>query len=507
VRGVVLAQLRHAVGAQVAAVAAVVIILLAGPLNGLSAARVSWLASAGFAAATLVAAGRIAGRLPAGAPARRFWWAIGAMAVATGGGYLLQAVTANHPDDLALNPVSEALLGLGAVAVVIIMCTYPLGASTAGQRLRVGLDMTTVMVCAAVFGWYVPAPAGGHTPLAILAGPVVMLVAVFAVTKLLLAGRPPFSFQTGLLGAAAAAIGGVLGSAAPSLLAHGHADWLFAFSALGDGCMMVAVWLQLRQVQVDPQALQRPRRRSFSVLPYVAVAAVYGLLFVVAAHAEQLGSRTWPVLIGAAVSTALVVIRQLTAFADNDRLLGQLRHTLRERDELTTRLRDMAFRDSLTGLANRALFHDRLDSALARAHRSGATVAVMLIDLDDFKPVNDRHGHAAGDAVLRAVADRVRTCLRDTDTVARLGGDEFAVVLDNPLPESLTALARRIVAATADPYWHGGERLTVGASIGLAVNIGGQCDGDRLLRDADAAMYAAKRSGKNSFATYPVMAD
>jgi diguanylate cyclase len=223
----------------------------------------------------------------------------------------------------------------------------------------------------------------------------------------------------------------------------------------------------------------------------------------VAAAAERLDPRTWFVLVGAAASTALVVIRQLTAFADNARLLDELREALRERDRLTTRLHEMAFHDGLTGLANRTLFHDQLDAALARARRSGHTVAVMLLDLDDFKPVNDRHGHAAGDAVLQAVALRLRACMRESDTVARLGGDEFAVVLDNPAPASLDPLAQRIVAAIAEPCWHAGEPLTVGVSVGLAINAGGGTDGDQLLRDADAAMYAAKSSSKSTYATYP----
>jgi diguanylate cyclase (GGDEF)-like protein len=506
VLAVVRARLRGGLCAQVAVVAVVVVGLLIGPLHGLAEARVSWLASVGFSVGTLVAARRVAGRLPEGSPVRRFYWAIAANSVAIACAYLYQTVTAHGPADLMIDPVSQAVLGLGATVVVVVMCTYPLGATTVRERLRLWLDMATVMVCAGVFGWYFSAPTGQQSALAILTGPVLMLVAVFAVAKLLIAGRPPFSPRTGLIGAAAAAIGGVIAVAGPALLTHGHANWLFALSALGDAGLMLAVSTQLREVEADPEVLQRQRRRSFSVLPYVGVAAVYGLLFTAAAATQTMDAHTWLVLVGAGTSTALVVIRQLTAFADNDRLLGQLREALRERDDLTARLQDMAFRDSLTGLANRALFHDRLDGALARARRTGDTVAVMLLDLDDFKPVNDRHGHAAGDAVLRAVAQRLSACLRETDTVARLGGDEFAIVLDNPLPESLEMLAQRVVTAVAEPCWHGGERLTVGGSIGLAVNVGGGCDGDRLLRDADAAMYAAKRGGKNSYATYPAMA-
>jgi diguanylate cyclase len=487
------------VRARVVAAAIIVVALAVGPFEGLAAARLSWLASVGFTVATLITARRVAGRLPAHAPARRFWWAVAANAAAGGCGYLYQTVTA---ESLNIGPVTQVLLGTGAAGIVVIMCTYPLGLTSTRDQLRFWLDMATVMMGAAVFGWYFSAD-GNQSLLTIVTGPVVLLVAVFAVAKLLIAGQPPFTVPTGLIGAGAAAIGALTGVAGPGLLAQGHAGWLLALSALGDACMMIAASVQLRQVQADPLTLQRTRSRPYSVLPYVAVAAVYGLLLTVATVAESLDPRTWFVLIGAAAITALVVIRQLTALADNARLLGDLRDALRDRDLLTTRLHDMAFHDGLTGLANRALFHDRLDSALAGARRSGHTVGVMLLDLDDFKPVNDRHGHAAGDAVLKAVALRLHACVREADTVARLGGDEFAVVLDNPAPDSLDDLAQRVVAEVAQPCWHDNEPLIVGASIGVATSANGSANGDQLLRDADAAMYAAKSRGKNSYATYP----
>jgi diguanylate cyclase len=493
------ARIRMGVRAQVVTATVVVVALIVGPFDGLAAARLSWLASVAFAVGTLIAARRVAGQLPARDPARRFWWAVAVNALAGACGYLYQAVFA---ESLTVGPVTQALLGAGAAGLVVIMCTYPLGLTSTRDRLRFWLDMATVMVGAAVFGWYFSA-TGGQSMLTILTGPVVLLVAVFAVAKLLIAGRPPFTVPTGLIGAGAATIGAVTAVAGPGLLAHGHVGGLFALSALGDACMMIAASVQLRRVQADPQALQRPPSRPYSILPYVAVAAVYGLLLSVAALAEALDPRTWFVVIGAATITALVVVRQLTAFADNARLVGELRDALREQDRLATRLHDMAFHDGLTGLANRALFHDRLDTALAGARRSGHTVGVMLLDLDDFKPVNDRHGHAAGDAVLKAVALRLRACVRESDTVARLGGDEFAVVLDNPTPGSLDRLAQRVVAEVAQPCWHDDQPLTVGVSIGVATSAAGVADGDQLVRDADAAMYAAKSRGKYANATHP----
>ena len=503
----------HGAGAPIAAVAlAVVAVLLVEPAGVPAIARISWLASAGFAAVTLVAAVQLAGRLPAGAPARRFWWAVAGYGVTACAAFLWQAIDLGIPEMSGLpelHPISEVLLAVGSAGIVAVMATYPLGAGTHRERLRLWLDLATVLVAAGAFALYfllAPGQDTGWWARSVVVGKsVIMLMAVFAVAKLLLAGRQPFSIQTGLIGAAAAAIGGLLGPLSQPLA--GQPGFWFAASALGDGCMMIAAVLQLRQVRADPAASERNRRRTYSVLPYLAVAAVYALLVTVVTSGEHSPGQIWTVLVGAGAGIALMVVRQLTAFADNDRLLGRLREALAERDELTDRLRDLAFRDSLTGLANRALFHDRLGAALSSARRAGTPVAVMLVDLDDFKQVNDRHGHAAGDALLRAVGQRLRDCVRDADTVARLGGDEFGVILDNPGPGQLDLPARRIVTAVGEPYWHVGERLTVGASIGIAVTVAGQADEDQLLRDADAAMYTAKRNGKNSVATYPTLDD
>jgi diguanylate cyclase (GGDEF)-like protein len=166
---------------------------------------------------------------------------------------------------------------------------------------------------------------------------------------------------------------------------------------------------------------------------------------------------------------------------------------LREREN---ELRRLAFQDPLTGLANRSLFHERVARALA-THASGAgTFAVFFIDLDGFKEVNDGLGHSAGDAVLRAVADRLRDCLRETDTVARFGGDEFAILMERlASPEEVHATATRIVAAVQAPVGLGAREATVTASVGVALNRAGD-SADDILREADLAMYTAKTTGK-----------
>jgi diguanylate cyclase (GGDEF)-like protein len=173
-----------------------------------------------------------------------------------------------------------------------------------------------------------------------------------------------------------------------------------------------------------------------------------------------------------------------------------------ERTRLEIALSHQAFHDSLTNLANKALFTDRVGHALARAERGGGGLAVLFIDLDEFKLVNDGLGHTAGDELLVAVADRFRLCLRATDTAARLGGDEFAVLIEDVTTEhDAEVVAQQLLDALKEPFTIGQRELYVRASIGIAHGHSGvACD--QLLRDADIAMYGAKRSGKNRYRTF-----
>jgi diguanylate cyclase len=164
--------------------------------------------------------------------------------------------------------------------------------------------------------------------------------------------------------------------------------------------------------------------------------------------------------------------------------------------EFARRLQTLAFHDPLTGLPNRALLGDRMEAALRRARRYGSQVLVALLDLDDFKPVNDRHGHAVGDAVLCETARRLQRSLRATDTVARLGGDEFVLVVEDA-QEAMSSVADRLLAAFDEPFRVEGLTLALSPSIGIVPAAAGDDCADRLLRRADAAMYRAKAAGKH----------
>lgn len=167
-----------------------------------------------------------------------------------------------------------------------------------------------------------------------------------------------------------------------------------------------------------------------------------------------------------------------------------------ERAKATEEIRQMALSDPLTGLSNRAHFTRAIERAIADARRHGDSLGVLFLDLDDFKPVNDRLGHAAGDQVLVELARNVQSSLRATDTVARMGGDEFAVILPRLLDsESINHAARKIAMSVATPTLIDGEQISVTASIGAALFDPETDDADSLLGKADSAMYQAKRTG------------
>jgi diguanylate cyclase (GGDEF)-like protein/PAS domain S-box-containing protein len=178
----------------------------------------------------------------------------------------------------------------------------------------------------------------------------------------------------------------------------------------------------------------------------------------------------------------------------------QLARIAIERQEMVDHLIRQAFTDSLTGLPNRALLQDRLIQALVRTRRREGVVAVIFLDLDRFKVVNDRYGHHAGDQLLKLVAERLRGCVRAEDTVARFGGDEFVILLEDGLDEGeVREVAQRVLSRFETPLELGDESVRVVPSIGIAVDGTGTREPSDLLREADRAMYEAKRRGNGGY--------
>jgi diguanylate cyclase (GGDEF)-like protein len=184
------------------------------------------------------------------------------------------------------------------------------------------------------------------------------------------------------------------------------------------------------------------------------------------------------------------------------RMIG-VSQDITERKRQDEEARFLAYHDSLTGLPNRRLLDDRLKQAVFLAQRRDSGVAVMLIDLDRFKQVNDSLGHRAGDAVLREVGHRLSGCVRKADTLARHGGDEFVIVIpDLQMESDCQVVAEKVLHALETPFRVDGREFRIGASIGISLYPADAGDGEMLLRNADVAMYRAKQLGQNNYLFY-----
>jgi diguanylate cyclase (GGDEF)-like protein len=209
-------------------------------------------------------------------------------------------------------------------------------------------------------------------------------------------------------------------------------------------------------------------------------------------------------------------ISDVTAFDENDLVLfetfnshagvllqnGRLEQSLAQVTELQEQLRHQAYHDALTGLPNRALFAARVAEAVESAESDTESRAVLFLDLDGFKFVNDSWGHAVGDEMLVHVAERLRHATRPGDTPARLGGDEFAVLLPDTNTADAEMVAQRIRDALAEPFWLSGREMSADASIGIALTGENAVTGEELLRNADIAMYVAKADDRTHYAIY-----
>jgi len=178
----------------------------------------------------------------------------------------------------------------------------------------------------------------------------------------------------------------------------------------------------------------------------------------------------------------------------------EVRLLYKELEQYSLAQKSLALHDALTGLPNRRLLSDRLSSAIAHARRNKNAMAVMYLDLDGFKQINDTLGHAAGDTLLRAVATRLVAAVRQEDTVARLGGDEFVIVLcDLDHPDSVAKLVSKVIQAVSQPYNIEDRTVCMTASVGVGIYPTHGEDVETLMKGADKALYEAKRTGKNDY--------
>ncbi|MBF0446830.1 MAG: diguanylate cyclase [Magnetococcales bacterium] len=195
-----------------------------------------------------------------------------------------------------------------------------------------------------------------------------------------------------------------------------------------------------------------------------------------------------------------VELRLQLSLAEQPPVFVAVTTSIKERLEEKRALQRLAHFDALTGLPNRMLFHERLNQTIAHCKRKGSTLALMFMDLDKFKAVNDSLGHDAGDLLLKEVSSRISGYLREVDTLARLGGDEFTVILsETASPKEASIVAKKIINLIKKPFYLGGKRAKIGTSIGIALFPKHGADPESLIKRADLAMYAVKKSGRNGF--------
>jgi diguanylate cyclase (GGDEF)-like protein len=316
---------------------------------------------------------------------------------------------------------------------------------------------------------------------------VVLAVLAFAHTPV---GRPRLPLAVLALGllAISAADSAFIGLNATGSYQSG--DVLDVIWSLGFGLLGAAALLDDdgdREVPPDRRTTRAAAERvppAAGLLPYVPIVVASAVVAVMQLLGRPPSTAELLALLGL---TLLLLGRQYLALRQNTRLAGEV--AAREQE-----LEHLAYHDPLTGLPNRKLFHDRLQHAIELHARDHRPVAVLFLDLDHFKAVNDTHGHVVGDLLLAAVADRIRGTVRSVDTAARLGGDEFAVLLESGYDAH--RCAERIIAALREPLQVDGTQLRPRASVGIVELAPGDAPmaADELLGRADHEMYRAKRS-------------
>ncbi|WP_433615794.1 putative bifunctional diguanylate cyclase/phosphodiesterase [Dactylosporangium sp. CA-139114] len=419
--------------------------------------------------------------------AARFWRhvalgmaLVGLGAVSNGVDMLRGIVRPQH-----VGPLTAAIYIAGLAVLLWALLRIPGARRTRGEWLRFGLDSATVLVAVMTFAWHFllsdwQAWSGGNATgaRAVMSLLACLAVCVFAFVKIAFTGTGPLDRRALYLLASAGGVGALGGALTPLLHSRPYLNGTPVI--LPVTCLVLGLAAD-RQRRADGAIPPTPARRERpGFVSYTAVSATCVLLLT---DAWMHGGDILGVAAGTVVLVVLVASRQLTVLRDNAGLVQTLAW--------------QATHDSLTGLANRRLLSQHVTGALEQRAR----VAVALVDIDDFKAINDDLGHPAGDALLRAVAGRLEEVVAPGSLVARLGGDEYALVFPAAdEPEALRFLGA-LATGLRRPLDAAGHALVVEASIGVAVGGPGTPAGE-LLRRADVAMYAAKMQGKGRQVAY-----
>ncbi|MFI5938264.1 putative bifunctional diguanylate cyclase/phosphodiesterase [Actinoplanes sp. NPDC051494] len=455
--------------------------------------QVFWAAQVPLDTALAVGAWRL--RTLAPARYRRFWSSIAFAGAAFTTGDTFQFVhTLLGPPTTSLDGglVQSAFFTVGMCSNVLACLIFPQGLRSAREKLVFWLDAATVLAGGAVITWcFAVNPVDEHTDRVTASiTAALVIVAAFSATKVALIPDPPMA-RIAAWPMVAAPLVQVLSTFLPGAFQHHEHAYVLAIRLLPSLLITVGPRIQEITVRIDGSG-PRARRRPYSLIPYGMIALTFVVFFAVLP--DQVSTQLWGATAGVMVITALVAGRQLVAFQENAGLIRRLDVALRGLRDQEAQLREQAAVDGLTKLANRTHFTAGMSGDL-----DGHTV--LLIDLDDFKTINDTMGHAAGDALLVAVADRLRSTVRAGDVVARLGGDEFAILLPDTGAEDAGRVAGQILLRLAEPIVVQRHSIATRASIGVAAARPGD-EPSALLSNADIAMYEAKRRGKSTWVRY-----
>ncbi len=384
-------------------------------------------------------------------------------------------------------------------ALLAALLTFPVRRRSRGEQQRLWLDIAIVLVGAFMVVWYLvlgPTARGADASVATLlsiAYPIGDLVLVFGLAALFVRGvgslarRPLYLLMLGVCSFVAADLGFAAASLGDGFATGSWPDFAF----LGASALVaLAAAAQLRTGVVParpPRAVRDTMPLLANPLPYLGVALGYGLLVWVGRNESPYGLGG--LLLSAVLITVLVLARQITVTRDNERL--------------ARRFEEIAVTDALTGLANRRRLLEVAEQAVAAADGDGSDVALVVIDVDRFKEVNDTLGHLAGDVVIRVVAARIRAAVRPGDLPARYGGDEFVVLMPGLGGADALAVTRRLAEGVcAEPVHTPAGPVRVTLSIGVA-HVAGTPPADalnrveQLLTRADNALYEVKRRGRD----------
>ncbi|MEV8517878.1 bifunctional diguanylate cyclase/phosphodiesterase [Dactylosporangium sp. NPDC051484] len=454
--------------------------------------------ASGFAVSACLSTAATPGLAPGAA---RFWRHIGLGMVFIGLGGLSNAADMYRGIALPqhVGQLTAVVYLTGLFVMLWGLLRIPAARRTRGQWLRFGLDSATVIVAVLTFAWHFLLRrwdewSGGNAAgtRAVIALMACGAVCVFGFVKVAFTGTGPLDRRALHLLALTGGAGATGGALAPLLTDRPYLNGTPVVLPVTCLVLCFAADRQRRAAGVEPAPPYRRARPG--VVLYLAVFATCALLLAVARAG---GNDTLGVAIGAVALALVVAARQATALRDNDDLVETLDGRLREVVEYQETLAWQATHDALTHLPNRRLLTQYTGEALG----GGDRVAVALVDIDDFKAINDDLGHGTGDALLTAIAARLSELCPPEGLVARLGGDEYALVFPAADEPAALLVLGAVAAGLRRPLDAAGHALVVEASVGVAVGEAGT-DAAELLRRADVAMYAAKERGKGRQVAY-----